>query len=400
MELYLQFGHGMIGLANELIGNWGAGGVILSPRDLTQDQLTKLGQGVLKKNGEPLFDPQCFVRDANHHRLTGYRYWQMFAAASSRSFNKGSGIDEALVEIATINEAIGATRYIIPGVLAKPVSSDWFSIHEKIIDNAHQRFGDVSSLATIAISVTSLKDEAQVEAIVERAGEWPVSGFYIVAESTDKKYLSDEPSWLANLLILVSGLKLHGASVMVGYCNQQSLCLAAANADVIASGTWLNVRSFSDGKFYMPEVGDISRRATWYYCPQALTEYKIPFLDIAQRNGVLDLLMPEASFTSQYAAPLFGGATPTSVEWKEPQAFRHYITCLRTQARVFTHSDFDQTLNYVNNQLDRAETLTRDLASNGVLSSRRSISDVSDETRSALITFAKEMRPRLRRNWS
>jgi hypothetical protein len=76
-----------------------------------------------------------------------------------------------------------------------------------------------------------------------------VPGFYVIAE-TPSAYLVENPVWLANLLI-VSGLKLLGRSVLVGYCNHQMLGLAATKADVIASGTWLNVRAFPPEKFYM-----------------------------------------------------------------------------------------------------------------------------------------------------
>lgn len=39
MELYLQLGHGMQALAQELIKSWGKGNVIISPVNLQQDKL-------------------------------------------------------------------------------------------------------------------------------------------------------------------------------------------------------------------------------------------------------------------------------------------------------------------------------------------------------------------------
>ena len=76
----------------------------------------------------------------------------------------------------------------------------------------------------------------------------------------------------------------------------------------------------------------MSRRALWYYCPQALSEYKIQFLDIARRVGVLDMMRPDASLGSTYADQLFSGAMPTSIDWGEPRSFRHYLACLHAQA--------------------------------------------------------------------
>ena len=42
MRLYLQFGHGMMDHTVKLLADWGEGGVILSPRDLDQDQLERM----------------------------------------------------------------------------------------------------------------------------------------------------------------------------------------------------------------------------------------------------------------------------------------------------------------------------------------------------------------------
>ncbi len=50
----------------------------------------------------------------------------------------------------------------------------------------------------------------------------------------------------------------------------------------------MNVRSFDPDKFYVPEEKSVMLRAIWYYCPQALTEFKLSFLDVAKRMNILD----------------------------------------------------------------------------------------------------------------
>ena len=108
-----------------------------------------------------------------------------------------------------------------------------------------------------------------------------VQGYYVVCEN-QREYLSENPLWLGNVLILVSGLKLLGVQVIVGYGNQQLLAVASASVDVLCSGNFLNTRSFSCKKFYLADEESTSRRATWYYCPQAYSEFKIPYLDLAK----------------------------------------------------------------------------------------------------------------------
>ncbi len=200
------------------------------------------------------------------------------------------------------------------------------------------------------------------------------------------------------MLILVSGLKLLGRDVIVGYGNHQLLAVAAARADAMAAGTWLNVRSLDMDKFYSPEE-EFARKAVWYYCPQALTEYKPAFLDIAQRNGVLPLMRPDPALGSTYADLLFSGPAPTSVKWTEPSAFRHYLTSLRGQARQLTATSYVDALSAQDTLLTRAEKLLPRLRKAGVLSTVRDFTPIIDVNRAALITLDNARGSLLRRSW-
>ena len=87
-------------------------------------------------------------------------------------------------------------------------------------------------------------------------------------------------------------------------------------------------------KFRAQYEEEIKRKAVWYYCPQALSEYKIPTLDIAMLQGVLQEMAPPGDMGSHYADVLFQGPQPTTVQFPEPQAFRHYLQCLRSQVEA------------------------------------------------------------------
>jgi hypothetical protein len=177
------------------------------------------------------------------------------------------------------------------------------------------------------------------------------------------------------------------------------LCLAAAKADIIAAGTWLNVRSFALDKFYTPGPEDTSRRTTWYYCSEALSEFKIEFLDIALRQGVLGEMAPPASVEQKYAAPLFSGVAPTSVAWGEQNAFRHYLTSLRSQATLASKNTFSDTIAHHNDALDRAEALLRKLHFERCTRAGRDFGQLVDVNRAALAVFSSAREPRLSRSW-
>jgi hypothetical protein len=169
--------------------------------------------------------------------------------------------------------------------------------------------------------------------------------------------------------------------------------------DAIASGTWLNVRAFDPNKFYIPDEDDVSRRTRWYYCPQALSEYKIVFMDAARRTGILDDLKSPAALGSQFAAPLFAGAAPTSVNWGEQAAFRHYLTCLNGQVLQARKNSFDETVNQHRSVLDDAESNLKRFRANGVLGGDRDFSQILDINRSAITMLSQARGAQLRRQW-
>lgn len=396
MRFYLQFGWGMMGLCRDLLTE--DGGVILSPRDLEEDQLHRTASDARKVGAEPLFDPQCYLHDANHHRLTHHQYWKVYQDHSTNSLLSGAGSRALVQTLGRLGRSLGVERHILPGVLARPVDENWLSLHEIIAECGAEEFGNAPTLATIALSVDSARDEEQVEAVVERAADWPVAGFYVVAE-TPGNYLVDDPIWLANVLILTSGLKLLGKSVLFGYGNHQMLALAATNVDALAAGTWLNVRAFPPEKFYTQPDED-RQRGVWYYCPQALTEYPLQFLDIAQRHRMLEQMRPGVALGSNYADALFAGPPPSTVRWREPMAFRHYLTCLRGQCAEASVTSFERALKAQHQLLDSAEALNHELRENGVFARARDFGPMFDTNRSALITLDRARGPRLRREWS
>jgi hypothetical protein len=397
MNLFLQFGHGMIAHCAELLGGNIAEGVILSPRDLTLKQLMDVAANANRESKAVLFDPQCYLRDADHARLTQHPYWKAFKQTATNSILTGTGAADIIKPLNAYNEVLETEAVLLPGLMADAVTRDWLNLHHNLIAEGTKLIRDRAVFATIALSTDATADETQIEAIVEEASSWEVDGFYVVAQAA--KYLVEDINWLANLLILAAGLKLTGKKVIVGYSNHQSLCLAATNIDVIASGTWLNVRAFDPNKFYIPDEDDVSRRTKWYYCPQALSEYKIVFLDAARRSGVLDEMKPPSALGSNFADPLFAGAAPTSVNWSEQAAFRHYLACLDGQVRQARKASFDETVNDYRSLLDSAEATLKRFRSKGVLGGDRDFSQILDINRSALTMLTQARGAQLRRTW-
>jgi len=201
-------------------------------------------------------------------------------------------------------------------------------------------------------------------------------------------------------LHLVAHQRLRGRQVICGYCTHQMLVAACAGANAVASGTWMNVRSFPPEKFDSSLEDEIRQRATWYYCPQALSEYKLVYLDIAQRTGHLLGMRAPQELGSTYADVLFAGPQPSASDFDERAAFRHYLQCFHAQAAAARQDTFDATVQQHRTLLDGAERMLRALRAGGVYGQMREFTDSVDANRAALAVLDNTRGPVLRRNWA
>ena len=159
------------------------------------------------------------------------------------------------------------------------------------------------------------------------------------------------------------------------------------------------VRSFPPEKFKSAYEEEIKQRATWYYCPQALSEYKLPFLDIAHRLGLLSALAPTSRLDGGYCTSLFGGAQPTSVGFSEQEAFRHYLHCLSQQTKEAVKPTFDDTVKAHEELLDSTHVVLKKLSATGIRGQLRDFGEILDVNRAALALHMATRGPMLRHTW-
>lgn len=399
MELYLQFGYGMMEHCRHLIEAWGGGTAVLSPRDLNADQLLRLSTGLTDlPGGQVLLDPQFYVPHSDHERLCEHEYWP--DNYSTNAFWQGPELAKLIGCLAELNESLATAAFILPGMLAISINDDWLETQRAVLEEAAATGGSKPRYATIALGADAAKDQSQVALLLERSEKWDAAGYYLVCEHPNGQYLVDDPNWLANVLDLAAGFRLRGAKVIIGYCNHQMLAAACAKTDAICSGTWMNVRSFPPDKFRQAFEEETRQRATWYYCPQALSEYKIPYLDIAHRMRLLNRMEPMGRFRNEYSAPLFSGPQPSAVGFTEQSAFRHYLHCLRIQCEEASAASFDDAVTAHEASLNAAEALLATLSAAGIRGQTRDFTDIVDVNRAALVVLTSTRAPLLRRKWA
>ena len=399
MELHLQFGWGMMEHCRHLLSSWGGGTAILSPRDLTDDQLTRLSSDMLDiDNVSVLLDPQFYLPYSDHERLCSHDFWP--SDYDSGTFWQGQDLTNLLKRLLDLNTKLSTAHFILPGLLAPTINDDWVETQRSVLEEAQALNQELPLLMTIALSGDAVRDDDQVATLIETSEKWQPDGYYLVFEHPKGQYLVDDATWLANLLDIVAGFRLRGRHVILGYCNHQMLISAITKVQAISSGTWMNVRSFPPDKFRTAYEEEIKQRATWYYCPQPLSEYKLPFLDIAQRFGFLAGLAPDVTIDGRYVTALFAGSQPSTVGLTEQAAFRHYLHALRGQVIAGVRPTFDETVKHHEQILDTAERLLTNLRTSGVRGQLRDFYEIIDVNRAALAAFQQQRGAIMNRKWS
>lgn len=398
MELQLQFGHGMMGHCRHLVKSWNGGTVILSPRDLEERQLVSLAREIRAlPGGRVLLDPQFYLPRSDHARLTSHDYWP--DAYQSNGFFGGPGMASMMDDVLKLNRDVGSEAFVLPGLLATTIDDNWLGTLRATAEHAATMNAGMPLYSTIALNADSMRNTSGIQEVLAEFETMGVEGAYLLFEHPNGDYIVQDPVWLANAMELAAGLRLLGLAVVVGYANHQLLCLAAASVNAIASGTWLNVRTFSPDRFRAPDEDDHKRKTVWYYDPSSLSEYKLPFLDAALRVGVLSGMAPPPAYGSTYAALLFSGVQPSSVGFGEQDAFRHYLQCMMHQSGAARGATFDATISSLRRMLDSAERQAESLEKGGVLAGARKFSDGFDPVRSALISLESTRGAMLRRAW-
>lgn len=396
MKLYLQMGHGMQTMCKDLSAAWGGVTVLLSPQNVyPTSKLVTFSESLRQVDGTVLFDPQLYAPRIYQKNLLKHDYWPR---SDFTNIEMGESRD-LLMKLATINTTIGAEAFILPSSIVNKIDERWGKTQRMIADQARAVAIGQQTLLTIALGKDVLSGESQIERIVQYAESWDTDGVYIVCEHPEQHYLVDRPIWLANLLSLVAGIKRLGKEVVVGYANHQMLPLALGKCDAIAAGNFLNVRWFQPDHFKTTEGDGPSRRTTWYYCPQALSEFKVAYLDVAHRAGILGMMATPKQMENEYSSVLFGGAMPSSTNYKEADSFKHYLHCLRIQCELASKATYAETRNSQFAQLETAARILNGLHNERIKGQDRDFGDICDVNEAAVQIFDKEFGFALAHEW-
>ena len=287
--------------------------------------------------------------------------------------------------------------YIFPSTICSKADDIWFEIQNNWINVCNEIMCDKKRYATLCISSKILQDEIQLEKIISEVEKWDVDGFYIIPEHPKGEYLVEEPLWLINLLNLCAILKLREKEIIVSYATHQLYILSVANIDGLATGNYMNVREFDSSNMFNSD--EAKRKSVWYYCPNSLSEYKKPFLDIAFNNKQLSLLKPNNLEEQKYSSVLFEGAQPSNTKFNDTLSFKHYINCFKYQVQNLKRDNYEETYAMQEMILNKAEQYANKLRENGIRGQKRDFYEIIDVNRAALTVFNSQMGFNMKMEW-
>ncbi|HVB66200.1 MAG TPA: hypothetical protein VND01_00725 [Candidatus Acidoferrales bacterium] len=354
MEIYLQFAHGMMGHCNELVDKCGFQTIILSPCDLNEQRFLEFASQMGERNVDLLIDPQLYFPASPIKQHQTHKYWPKEIHATNQWIGNIEVQSRSLSHLIELATQCKAKRFIMPSTYLTTIDKAQLHDQSNLINIAGELWkGDI--LASLVLSPDLVKSEAQLEELLQIAVDWDVAGYYVIAAHPQGNYLVDDATWLAGVMDLASVLALTGKIVIQAYSGHQLLSLAAAGVTALAAGSNRLTRTFPVELFNgASDVESRRQQAIWYYCPQALSEFTIDILDLANRQGRLNDMKPLKGMPTTYCQQLFTGQQPSATDYDRRSGKLHYLESILAQARSLKVSNYRDCFNAADTLLNQA----------------------------------------------
>lgn len=380
MSFYLQQGHGMLSMNNEFVKDNPLTGVILSPRNCTKEQIERHAEELHAKNCSVLFDPQFYQPRTERENILNYPYWKDVSFATMDFATQGAS--ELCDGVVTYQvEQLNVSDIILPGRFTNALSEEWLNTQYAFAEKAGFMSLDRPVYSTVAIGPDIIRDRETLDRLLNEIVNYPVDGIYFMFQSP-KDFLINDELFLYNILDAILSLRLSNKKVLLGYSNQQSLIYAAAGLTGFATGNFRNVRSFNPDTFDVQEKSDM-QRATWYYDGNTLSEFRPQALGLAYQRGLRGRFGP----VTKYSKALLETPNPAIVPWKEPSAFRHYLTVIQQQWLNIADVSEAKRIDFIIANLEQIGNQLAQLERDGLRVGDRSFKQVLDATLTALYSF-------------
>jgi hypothetical protein len=372
MKLFAQHGYGpgdkiINGFKDNTID-----GVIFSARYEKMEKIPGDAKDInsVSSDAEILLDPEfyaCFYAHQPDAKLGGLNEWPYFSTQRRSQLESSEIVEKVLADTFDTVVDLPLTSIIAPNIfIPRSFNSIEAVIAKNFIRKTQQLFektGDKRKVfATLAIDRTTLIDQTEFEAFLNdiTALDNPPDGFYIIVGggiTDDRTEISRSElihaDVIAGWMMLNFTLSINGFKVINGFSDILTPFLGCAGGYAGATGWWSNLRMFSMSRYINTVSG--GRLPTIRYLSNALLNR----ITHSERRAFVKLI-PEINNGLPRDSDYEGGEPDRKVEVLQSWEAISYLN----NENIF--SDMDESLQSLENMVNRAEITYTNLAGYGL----------------------------------
>ncbi|MBD2860682.1 hypothetical protein [Paenibacillus oceani] len=366
MKLFVQQGYGKGNKIHQALDNGAVDGVILSPRDDTEDNLRLFRKDLIDNypTAETLLDPQFYYTlymDGTTKNLTNYSYYPGHLTMSA--FRSIRDIQKYAEDAINFQLSMGADYILSPTLLINSFSDRQTQICMSLAEesnNVMKTNGHAKPLLTsLVFSESALNETDRLNEFLNEISVLDLEGFYITVARNNKDYNQnfDSDLALANLLYFIYSLsEINEFKVVVGYADIIGLLYLGVGAYGIGTGWHNSSRKFTVQQRILPSTGGRLPRERYNSIP-LLNSILVSELDSIASNTPSGIFQSVLSNTVEDKI-ILAGSNPSDAWSRAMSHQQHWSAIKKASIDIFKGSkDISTRLDHLENAITNAMSL-------------------------------------------
>jgi hypothetical protein len=370
MKLFAQQGYGKGDKLHRGLNDQSLDGVILSPRDEKEENLSSLKKE-LEQNypaSEILLDPQFYYAtyiDGVSKNLDSLSYYPgKLTLSSLRSLRN---INQYVTNCLLFQHKLNLHTLVSPTILIPSFTDRYAQISLNMAEESIAEAKKIGKplLVSLVFSESALNDSRSVDEFLNELTMLDTEGFYITVArnntSYDQKF--DEVTPLVNLLTMIYSLgEINEYKVIMGYSDIVGLLYLAVGAYGISNGWHNSLRKFTIQQRILPVSGGRLPRERYTSLP-LLNSILVSELDsiakvLKEYNGNLQDYLSQ----TPYDHIILSGSSP-SAGWSRAISHLQHWSALKQGINSIKDLEISDRLDEIEKQIDHAKALYKILQS-------------------------------------
>ncbi len=313
-------------------------GLILSPVNMPRNRIENLSPDLKKTS---LFDPQFYLPSSSRPKLKTYSFHPSIV------YLQGSDTSDYLEDY-SYDHAVECVEFQLQnnfdGIIVPARHSETFGdsykrfnghIYSTFLEVCSELKVDVPIYLTLPLHYSMIFEEKTVNDILNWVTSYTGNqGIYLLCQKQSGSKQIKDSDFIETMLDVCYSIKENDLKLIVGYCNTEGLLFSITGADIIATGSYENLRMFSTDRYDEPErrSGPKGR----YYSPALLNWIESGYINTMKRRGVLELIESGNEYSDIILTPGF------SWNFQRPEIYKHYFCCFDKQLEALSKLSLEE----------------------------------------------------------